>query len=74
MQSYEIRVEGHLDTHWADWFDGLSITLEADGSTRITGPISDQSALHGLLRKVRDLGLKLISVSQVPGPDCTRSK
>ena len=65
---YEIRVKGHLDNRWSDWFDGLTITLEDNGETLLTGPVVDQAALHGLLRKVRDLGMPLISVSRVrPG-------
>jgi len=59
---YEIRLKGHLDDKWADWFEGLTITREDNGETRLTGPVVDQAALHGLLRKVRDLGLPLISV------------
>ena len=68
---YEIRLKGHLDSRWAAWFDGLSLTNETDGTTIICGPVVDQSALHGLLQKVRDLGLPLVSVTQVkPGqPD-----
>jgi hypothetical protein len=59
---YEIRLKGHLDARWADWFAGLSITWEDNGDTLLTGPVVDQAALHGLLRKVRDLGLPLVSV------------
>ena len=67
--SYEIRIKGHLDKRWAAWFEGLTITLEEDGDTLLTGPVVDQAALHGLLKKVRDLGLPLISVNPVePGP------
>ena len=62
---YEIRIAGHLDAHWADWFDGMSITLEEDGATLLSGPVPDQPALYGLLRKVRDLGLPLVSVNQI---------
>ena len=62
---YEIRIKGHLDVRWSDWFYGLTITLEADGNTLLTGPVVDQAALHGLLKKVRDLGLTLISIVQV---------
>ena len=62
---YEIRVEGHLADRWAAWFDGLTITLEENGETRLTGPIVDQAALYGLLRKVRDLGMPLLSVARV---------
>ena len=62
VEMYELRLKGHLDYRWADWFDGLTITLEDNGDTRITGPVADQAALHGLLRKVRDLGLPLLAV------------
>jgi len=65
---YEIRLKGYLDARWAAWFDGMTFTREGDGSTRIHGPVLDQAALHGLLQRVRDLGLPLLSVSQVePG-------
>lgn len=60
---YQIRLEGHLGRQWMDWFDGLTITLTDDGDTVLTGPIIDQTALHGLLKKVRDLGLPLRSVN-----------
>ena len=60
--SYEIRIQGRLDARWADWFDGLSLTHESDGTTVIHGPVADQAALHGLLQKVRDVGLPLVSV------------
>jgi hypothetical protein len=59
---YEIRIKGHLDDRWRDWFDGMTITLEDSGDTVLTGPVADQAALHGLLKKVRDLGLFLVSV------------
>jgi hypothetical protein len=62
---YEIRVKGHLDKRWADWFEGLTINLEENGETLLTGPVVDQAALHGLLRKVRDLALPLVSVIHV---------
>lgn len=62
---YEIRLQGHLDNRWAAWFDGLGLTHQTDGTTVIHGPVVDQAALHGLLQKVRDLGLPLISVLQV---------
>ncbi len=69
---YEIRLKGHLGRQWTDWFDGLTITLEEDGDTLLTGPVIDQAALHGLLKKVRDLGMPLVSVSPVePGPSTT---
>jgi hypothetical protein len=64
---YQIRIEGHLGPLWADAFDGLSITLEDDGHTLVTGPAIDQAALHGLLRKIRDLGMPLVSVILVDG-------
>ena len=59
---YEIRVRGHLDARWANRFEGLTITLEENGDTLLTGPVIDQAALHGLLKKVRDLGMSLLSV------------
>lgn len=62
---YEIRLRGHLDARWADWFAGLSFTHASDGTTILAGPVVDQAALHGLLRNVRDLGLPLISVMEV---------
>lgn len=62
---YEIRIKGHLDALWAAWFDGLRLTPKCDGTTVIHGPVADQAALHGLLRKVRDLGLTLVSVTQI---------
>jgi hypothetical protein len=64
VMQYEIRVTGHLDSRWATWFDGLSLT-RADGTTVIHGPIVDQAALHGVLQKLRDLGVPLISVTQL---------
>jgi hypothetical protein len=69
---YEIRVQGHLEPRWSAWFDGLTLTPERDGTTVIHGPIIDQAALHGLLQKLRDTGLPLVSVTRVdterPGP------
>jgi hypothetical protein len=62
---YEIRLDGHLDSRWAAWFDVLSLTTESDGTTVLHGQVTDQAALHGLLQKVRDIGLPLISVTQV---------
>jgi hypothetical protein len=62
---YDIRLKGRLDTRWAAWFDGLSLTHQGDGTTVIHGPVADQAALHGLLRKVRDTGLPLVSVTCV---------
>jgi hypothetical protein len=71
---YEIRIKGHLDYKWADRFEGLTITLEDNGDTLLTGPVIDQAALHGLLKKVRDLGMPLLSVcplepGQADAPD-----
>jgi hypothetical protein len=66
---YEIRIKGHLDSRWAYWFEDLTITLEDNGDTRLTGPVVDQAALFGLLKKVRDTGMPLLSVNRVePGP------
>jgi hypothetical protein len=62
---YQIRIKGHLGHQWTDWFGGLTITLETNGDTLLTGPVADQAALYGLLRKVRDLGLPLVQVIQV---------
>ena len=62
---YQIRIEGHLDDQWKDWFGGLTITLEENGDTLLTGPIIDQAALFGLLKKVRDLGMPLASVNRI---------
>ena len=59
---YQIRLKGHLGRQWTDWFGGLTITLEDNGDTLLTGPVVDQAALHGLLRKARDLGMPLLSV------------
>jgi hypothetical protein len=65
---YQIRVKGHLGPRWAAWFGGMTITLEDEGETLLTGPVADQAALHGLLRKVRDLGMPLISAVRVKPP------
>jgi hypothetical protein len=65
---YQIRIKGHLSHQWTAWFEDLTITLEDNGDTLLTGPVIDQAALHGLLKKVRDLGMPLVSVSPVaPG-------
>ena len=65
---YEIRVRGHLESRWAVWFDGMSLTRESDGTTNIRGRVVDQAALHGLLATLRDTGLPLVSVTQVEPP------
>jgi hypothetical protein len=66
---YQIRIKGQLNNQWTDWFDGLTIALEEDGDTLLTGPVLDQAAMYGLLKKVRDLGLSLVSVCPVePDP------
>ncbi len=62
---YEIRIKGYLSHLWAGWFEGLTITLEDNGNTLLTGTVIDQSALHGILKKVRDLGMPLLSVNTV---------
>jgi hypothetical protein len=62
---YEIRVKGHLSQQWMDWFEGLTIILEEDGNTLLTGLVIDQAALHGVLKKIRDLGMPLFSVNPV---------
>jgi hypothetical protein len=62
---YQIRIQGHLGSEWTDWFEGLTLTLEDNGETLLTGSVVDQAALHGLLRKVRDLGMPLLSVVAV---------
>jgi len=70
---YQIRIEGHLDAQWTDWFSGLAVTLEDNGYTLLAGPVADQSALFGLLKKVRDLGMPLVSVNRVD-PESTPRK
>ena len=62
---YEIRLQGHLDPRWSAWFDGLTLSREADGTTVIHGAVADQAALHGLLQRVRDIGLPLLSVTRI---------
>jgi hypothetical protein len=64
---YEVRVKGHLGAQWSAWFDGMTLIQHADSTTSIQGPIADQAALHGVLQKVRDLGIELISVVRIPG-------
>ncbi len=65
---YQIRIKGHLGPRWAEWFGGVTITLEDNGDTLLTCPVADQAALHGLLRQVRDLGMPLISAIRVNPP------
>ena len=65
VRIYQIRIEGQLGQQWTDWFDGLSITPGEDGTTLLTGTVIDQSALHGLLKKIRDLGAPLVSVNRM---------
>ena len=65
-QWYEIRLQGHLEPRWATWFDGMTLTTEPDGSTALRGPVVDQSALHGVLARLRDLGVPLISLTRIP--------
>lgn len=76
---YQIRIKGHLGSQWLEWFDGLTVTLEEDGSTLLSGPVVDQSALHGILKKIRDLGIPLASVNEIdpnppPEPVSTQSQ
>ncbi len=70
---YQIRLKGHLGPHWSDWFGGLAITLDDSGETLLTGPVVDQAALHGVLRKVRDLGIPLLSVNRVTPDEASAS-
>ena len=65
VELYEIRIKGHLADRWSPWFDGLTITLQENGDTLLTGPVVDQAALHGLLKKVRDSGMTLLSVTHI---------
>ena len=71
LELHEIRVEGHLDERWADWLHGLTFTHETDGTTTLTGPLADQAALHGVLNRIRDLALPIVSVRRV-GPAAER--
>ncbi len=74
IPQYEIRVKGHLGSRWAAWFDGLTLTSRDDGTTMIRGPVIDQAALHGLLQKLRDICLPLVSVTQIPLDACTQER
>ncbi len=74
IPQYEIHVEGHLGPRWTAWFDGLSVTNEDGGITVIRGPVVDQAALHGLLQKLRDIGLPLVSVTQLPFEASTQER
>ena len=67
--AYRIRVQGHLDQRWSAWFDDLTVTRESDGTTSLSGAVTDQAELHGLLMKIRDLGITLISVNVIDPPD-----
>lgn len=69
---YQIRIQGHLGQHWATWFDGLTLILEEDGNTLLSGSVADQSALHGILKKIRDLGMPLLSVNFVDPDPATK--
>ena len=64
-KNYQIRIKGHLDNSWSDWFGNMTVLLENNGDTIVSGPVMDQAALHGLLKRVRDLGMPLISVNQI---------
>jgi hypothetical protein len=70
---FQIRIQGHLGQQWQDWFEGLAITLEEDGNTLLNGPVVDQSALHGILKKIRNLGMPLLSVNAADPTDASRT-
>ena len=72
MYVYEIRIQGHLDQHWAAWFDELANSYESDGSTRLRGTLADEAALHGVLIKVRDLALPLLAMKRITEPGTAR--
>lgn len=76
QQIFNIKVKGHLENDWSEWFEGLTITLEADGTTLLSGPFIDQSSLYGLLKRIHDLNLPLISVNLISSdvPDCPKSE
>ena len=70
---FQIRIQGHLSQQWTDWFEGFTITLEEDGNTLLSGPVVDQSALHGILKKIRNLGMPLLSVNSVDPDPATKT-
>ncbi len=70
---YEIRLQGRLDSSWADWLGGMSLTHASDGTTVVAGPVADQAALHGLLQKLRDMGVTLLSVNESASEQLARS-
>ena len=70
---FQFRIQGHLSQQWQDWFEGLIATLEEDGNTLLSGPVLDQSALHGILKKIRDLGMPLLSVNSVDPDPATKT-
>jgi hypothetical protein len=72
FELHEIRVQGHLDERWTDWLEGLAISHESDGTTTLTGPLADQAALHGVLNRIRDLALPIVSVRRL-SPDGQRA-
>ena len=71
VRLHEIRIQGHLDERWTDWLEGLTFTHESDGTTALAGPLADQAALHGVLNKIRDLALPIVSVRRVDHPRTT---
>jgi hypothetical protein len=71
---YQVRIKGHLDDQWSVWFENATITLEEDGDTLLTLPVIDQAALHGLLKKIRDLGMPLLSVNRIVSDQNNSSK
>ena len=71
---YEIRLQGHLGPRWEAWFDGLSLTTDDDGTTVLRGAVVDQAALHGVLQKLRDLGVPLMSITQLPPDEHTTTE
>jgi hypothetical protein len=74
MPTYYVTVKGHLDSHWAAWFDGMTVTNQANGEAVLHGPLTDQAALHGVLIKIRDLGLPLLAVNTVASDEAPRDE